>query len=217
MTVLLLILIALIAYGLGSLNGAILVGRFVYHKDVRKYGSGNAGLTNFYRSFGASSMAMVALVDVLKSVLAVLLGGALLKIVDARETGMAFAGFCLILGHMFPLIYQFRGGKGVLCGITMTYLLDWRVGLCCTLLFGLLVIFTGYVSLGSVVATALCPALLGVFGHAGLTCTLVILSALLIVIKHLGNILRLVKGTESKLRFGGRRPGRDEDFDDEDE
>lgn len=217
MTVLFLILTALIAYCLGNLNGAILAGRFIYHKDVRRYGSGNAGLTNFYRSFGAPGVAMVFLVDVVKSVLAVLIGGALLKSSDAKEIGMVFAGFCLILGHIFPFLYQFRGGKGVLCGITMVYLVDWRVGLCCTVLFVLIVIFTGYVSLGSVAATVLCPVLMAVFGHERLPCILVIFCALPIIIKHGGNILRLLSGTENKLNFGGSRSARDEDFEDEEE
>ena len=213
MRTLFLILIAIIAYVLGSINGAIIAGRFVFHKDVRRYGSGNAGLTNYYRNFGTPGIILLVLIDVLKTVAAVLIGAALMKRFDAREVGMLFAGFCTILGHMFPAYYQFRGGKGVLCGITMAFLVDWRVGLCCLLTFLILVLFTRYVSLGSIVGAALCPVYLWVFGHDKLCIILGFLCALLIVIKHAENIVRLVGRTERKIDLGGSRRKRDdEDF-----
>ena len=208
-----LILTAIIAYALGSINGAIIAGRFVFHKDVRRYGSGNAGLTNYYRNFGTPGIVLLVLIDVLKTVAAVLIGGALLNKVDAKEVGMLFAGFCVILGHMFPAYYQFRGGKGVLCGVTMTFLVDWRVGLCCLLTFLILLLFTRYVSLGSVVGSALCPLYLFIFGHEKLSIILGGLCALLIVIKHAENIVRLIGGRERRLDLGGsRRKREDDDF-----
>ena len=214
MRVLLLIVTAIVAYYLGSLNGAILTARFIYHKDVRDYGSGNAGLTNFYRNFGAPGMVSVILVDILKSVIAVLLGGALMSTVEAGMIGRLFAGFCLIMGHIFPAFYQFRGGKGVLCFMTMAFLVDWRAGLLCVLVFALIVIFTRFVSLGSVAAALLCPLFLWMFGHDTLSGVLALLCALLIAVKHSENIVRLIAGTENKLTIGGHRPARDDDFDD---
>ena len=213
MRILCLVLIAIIAYVFGSINGAIIAGRFVFHKDVRRYGSGNAGLTNYYRNFGTPGIILLVLIDVLKTVAAVLIGGALMKNFDAREVGMLFAGFCTILGHMFPAYYQFRGGKGVLCGITMAFLVDWRVGLCCFLTFLILLLFTRYVSLGSIAGAALCPVYLWIFGHEKLSIVLGILCALLIVIKHAENIVRLIGGRERRLDLGGsRRKSDDEDF-----
>ena len=210
-----LILTAINAYGLGSINGAIIAGRYVFHKDVRSYGSGNAGLTNYYRIFGTPGIVLLVLIDVLKAVAAVLLGGALLKGSGAKEIGMLFGGFCVILGHMFPAYYQFRGGKGVLSGVTLAFLVDWRVGLCCLLTFLILVLFTRYVSLGSVVASALFPVYLWVFGHDKLSIVLGLLCALLIVIKHAENIVRLVGGTERRLDLGDtKRRNDDEDFTD---
>ena len=216
MRVLLLIVTAVIAYYLGSLNGAILSARFIFHKDVRDYGSGNAGLTNFYRNFGSTGMALVILIDILKSVLAVLIGGWLLSAVDAKIIGKLFAGFCLIMGHVFPAFHQFKGGKGVMCFMTMAFLTDWRAGLCSLLAFLLIVIFTRYVSLGSVAAALLCPLFLWMFGYETLPGVLALLCALLVVVKHAENIVRLIAGTESKLKIGGRRPERDEDFEDPD-
>ena len=211
MRTLILILIAVISYVLGSINGAIIAGRFVFHKDVRRYGSGNAGLTNYYRAFGTPGIILLVLIDVLKTVVACLIGAALMKKYDAREIGILFAGFCVILGHMFPAYYQFRGGKGVLCGITMAFLVDWRVGLCCLLTFLILLLFTRYVSLGSVVGSALCPVYLWIFGHERLSIILGALCALLIVIKHAENIVRLIGGRERKIDLGGRPKKRDED------
>ncbi len=211
MRTLYLILIAIISYALGSLNGAIIAGHFILHKDVRRYGSRNAGLTNYYRNFGTTGIIVLVLIDVLKTVIAVLIGGALMNKVDAKEVGMLFAGFCVILGHMFPALFQFRGGKGVLSGITMAFLVDWRVGLCCLLTFLILLLFTRYVSLGSVVGAALCPVYLWIFGHERLSIILGALCALLIVIKHAENIVRLISGTERRIDFGASRKQREED------
>ena len=211
MRTLYLILIAIISYTLGSLNGAIIAGQFILHKDVRRYGSRNAGLTNYYRTFGTSGIIVLVQIDVLKTVIAVLIGGALMNKVDAKEVGMLFAGFCVILGHMFPALFQFRGGKGVLSGVTMAFLVDWRVGLCCLLTFLILVLFTRYVSLGSVAGAALCPVYLWIFGHEKLSIILGALCALLIVIKHAENIARLINGTERRIDLGGSRKKQDED------
>ena len=211
MRTLYLILTAIIGYCLGSINGAIIAGFFVPHKDVRRYGSRNAGLTNYYRNFGTPGLVLLVLIDVLKAVIAVLIGGALMNKVEAKEVGMLFAGFCVILGHMFPALFQFRGGKGVLSGVTMAFLVDWRVGLCCLLTFLILVLFTRYVSLGSVVGSVLCPVYLWIFGHERLSIILGALCALLIVIKHAENIVRLVSGTERRIDLGGSRKKQEED------
>ena len=210
-----LILIAIVSYALGSINGAIIAGRYVFHKDVRKYGSGNAGLTNYYRNFGTPGIIILVLIDVLKTVVAGLIGGALMSKYDAREIGILFSGFCVIMGHMFPFLYQFRGGKGVLSGVTMAFLVDWRVGLCCFLTFLILLMFTRYASLGSIVGAALCPVYLWIFGHDKLSIILGLLCALLIVIKHAENIVRLIGGTERKVDFNSSRKKQDdEDFED---
>ena len=107
--------IAVFSYLLGGLNGAIIASKYVFHRDVRDYGSGNAGLTNFYRTFGAPGLAIVIGTDVLKTVIAVVAGGLIMGTQGAASTGQVFAGFCVMLGHIYPVFYGFRGGKGVLC------------------------------------------------------------------------------------------------------
>ena len=111
--------IAVFSYLLGGLNGAIIASKYVFHRDVRDYGSGNAGLTNFFRTFGAPGLAIVIGTDVLKTVIAVVAGGLIMGTQGAAATGQVFAGFCVMLGHIYPVFYGFRGGKGVLCAETM--------------------------------------------------------------------------------------------------
>ena len=202
MRTLLLIIIAIVAYFCGGLNGAIISSRFIFHDDVRKHGSGNAGLTNFHRTYGTKGAAMVIAIDVLKSVIAVLVGGWLLGTVGEKSVGQIFAGFCLILGHIAPVLYGFRGGKGVLCAGTMILIVDPVAGLCCWAVFILVVIATRYVSRASMMACLLGPVCLAIFKHSGLEVLLTLLAALLVVIKHAENILRLIGGTESRLSFG---------------
>lgn len=201
--VFLLLLTAVIAYFLGGANGAIISSMSFFHRDVRNYGSGNAGLTNYLRTFGAGSVATVILIDIAKSVIAIAIGGWLLHFVDATTVGKLFAGFCLIIGHMYPIYYHFRGGKGVLCAGVLTFMVDWRVGLGCWVVFAIIVIFTRYVSLGSIVAAVFCPIFLWIFGYSALEGLLGLFSAILIVVKHGENILRLIGGTENKLNFKG--------------
>jgi len=204
---LLLSIIAVIAYLLGGVNGAIIISKYVFHKDVRKYGSGNAGLTNFYRTFGAAWAAQVILVDVVKSVLALLIGGWLLGTQGHVFVGRVFAGFCLILGHTWPVYYQFRGGKGVLCAGVMILFLDWRVGVFCWLVFILLVLFTRYVSLASMTACVCGPIGIWIMGHGGLEGLLTLFCVLLILFNHRSNIVRLLNHKESRLRLG-KDPGK---------
>ena len=201
MKVLLLILTAVIAYFLGGINGSIISSLSFFHRDVRNYGSGNAGLTNYLRTFGASSLVVVALIDVLKSVIAILAGGWLMRFADAATVGRLFAGFCLIMGHMYPIYYNFRGGKGVLCAGVLAFMVDWRVGLVCWAAFLIVVIFTRYVSLGSMIGALCMPVFMWIFNYSTLEGLLALLIALLVVVKHAENSVRLIGGTESKLNL----------------
>lgn len=139
--------IAVFSYLLGGLNGAIIASKYAFHRDVRDYGSGNAGLTNFYRTFGAPGLAIVIGTDVLKTVIAVVAGGLIMGTQGAASTGQVFAGFCVMLGHIYPVFYGFRGGKGVLCAETMLLIVSFPTGLVSLLIF-----------VGIVWAHALCVA-----------------------------------------------------------
>ncbi|HHU22674.1 MAG TPA: glycerol-3-phosphate 1-O-acyltransferase PlsY [Clostridiales bacterium] len=202
MTVVLLVIIAVISYLLGGVNGAIISSKYFWKKDIRDYGSGNAGLTNFFRIFGVAGILLVIAIDVLKSVIAVLIGSALMGIQGENLVGKLFAGFCLMLGHVYPVFFQFRGGKAVLCLGIISLMVDWRVGIICWLIFALVVIFTKYVSLGSIIGAVFFPICIWAFGYTGLEATLSLICALIVLFKHRDNIIRLLKGKEAKFNIG---------------
>lgn len=200
------VIAAVIAYLLGNLNGAVVVSRIVAHEDVRTKGSGNAGLTNFTRNYGAHTSVFVILIDVGKAVAACLIGGLLLKRFGHYTDGVALGGLFVILGHDFPALLGFKGGKGILSGVTVALMLDWRIGL---FVFGIFLVayaISKYVSLGSVLsAGAFGPIYAVVHWGEGWfpICVGFALSAL-IVWMHRSNIVRLVKGEERKTNLLGK-------------
>ena len=204
--------IAVFSYLLGGLNGAIIASKYVFHRDVRDYGSGNAGLTNFYRTFGAPGLAIVIGTDVLKTVIAVVAGGLIMGTQGAASTGQVFAGFCVMLGHIYPVFYGFRGGKGVLCAETMLLIVSFPTGLVSLLIFVGIVWATRYVSLGSVAAAVSLPFTTYFVFHNTACTVLGTCISLLVLWAHCSNIKRLLSGTESKFHFhvNAPKPGEDE-------
>ena len=201
MLTLCLIIIALICYTLGSVNGAILASTFIFHQDVRDYGSHNAGLTNFHRTYGTTGMAVVVLIDMLKGALSVLVGKFILGFFDAAAVGGVFAMLCCVLGHMYPMFHQMRGGKGILTAWAAMLVFDWRLGLIAILIFIVAVAATRYVSLGSVLAAAFFPLGVVLARHGLLCFEIALVAAGFVIFKHRGNIGRLLSHTESKLEF----------------
>ena len=195
----------LAAYMLGNLNGAFLTGYRVAGEDIRKKGSGNAGLTNFIRNFGAPPAVMVVATDMGKAVLACLVGGGLLAPYGHEIAGRALGGLCVILGHAFPALLGFKGGKGILSGVTVALCLDWRIGL---FVFGIFLVAywtTHYVSLGSVLSSGSFGPIYDFFhwDQKFAVCVGFFLS-FLIVWLHRSNIVRLVKGQERKTNLLGK-------------
>ena len=190
---------AVLSYLCGCINGAILISKHFLKEDVRSRGSGNAGLTNFYRNYGSKYVALVLALDALKMVAAVAISGMMMGwTLEAKLWGGVFC----VLGHVFPATYQFKGGKGILSGGTLLILLDWRMAVVGFGLFFLFVILTRYVSLGSVAAAASAPLSCFVF-YPGHWMALVLISIIggLLIWSHRSNIVRLIHGTESKFRF----------------
>ena len=205
------LLTAAIAYFCGCFNGAVIVSKYILRDDVRTHGSGNAGLTNFYRTFGGPLTFVVILTDVLKAIVAVLVGvwltGQVLPIPDqaAQQTATAMAEywtglFCLV-GHMFPFMFQFKGGKGILSGGTIAILIDWRVALVVWGGFLILAILTRYVSLGSSSTGVTLPIITWIVYQDWLILILSIIIGGLIIFKHRSNLQRLAAGNESKFTF----------------
>lgn len=198
-----LLLTAVAAYFLGCFNGAVIVSKYILRDDIRNHGSGNAGLTNFFRIFGGFLTFIVILCDVLKAVIALLIGVAICNYATVPGylpiTAKYWAGLFCLLGHMFPCMFHFKGGKGILSGGTIAIMIDWRIALVVWGGFLLLTILTHYVSLGSCWAGATFPISTFFLFH---DTTLTILSAVIggmILFMHRGNIQRLLSGTENKF------------------
>ena len=191
--------VALAAYFLGCFNGAVIVSKYILRDDVRNHGSGNAGLTNFHRTFGGGLTFVVIACDVLKAVLAVLIGLHVFGPMGAPVLGKYWAGLFCLLGHMFPCMFGFKGGKGILSGGTVALMLDWRIALVVWGGFLVLVVLTRYVSLGSVWAGASFPFVSLFVYRDGPIFLLALILGGLVVWQHRGNIKRLLSGTENKF------------------
>ena len=200
------ILTAVIAYLLGNLNGAVVVSRLVAHEDVRTKGSGNAGLTNFTRNYGADTSVFVILIDMGKAVAACLIGGLLLKRFGHYADGVALGGLFVILGHDFPALLGFKGGKGILSGVTVALMLDWRIGLFVFGVFLVAYLLTKYVSLGSILSSGSFGFFYALvhWGEGWFPIVVGFFLSALIVWMHRGNIVRLMKGEERKTNLFGK-------------
>ncbi|WP_409968173.1 glycerol-3-phosphate acyltransferase [Bengtsoniella intestinalis] len=197
------------AYFFGCFNGAVIVSKYILRDDVRNHGSGNAGLTNFYRTFGGVLTFVVIGTDVLKAVLAVLLGSFVLSGIDPElmVLGKLLAGMCCILGHMFPCMFRFKGGKGILSGGTIAIMLDWRVAIIVWGAFIILVLLTRFVSLGSIAAGVGFPLTTGYFIGGMDHIILATIIGFLLVWGHRANIKRLLAGEENKFSFRRKKAG----------
>ncbi len=199
------LVVAAVSYFLGCFNGAVIVSKYILHNDIRNHGSGNAGLTNFHRVFGGGLTFVVILCDVIKAILAVVIGTLVIGTVTGGWMGPVlgkyWAGLFCLLGHMFPCMFQFKGGKGILSGGTIALMLDWRVALVVWGGFLILTALTRWVSLGSCWAGASFPFATWFVYHDVVLLLLAILIGGLILWKHRTNIGRLLKGKENKLTF----------------
>ena len=202
------------AYFSGGLNGAIITSHLVYREDIRNHGSSNAGLTNFYRTYGARAVFLLILIDVVKTAGPVIVGGIILgnvwdygTVADREMIGRTFAGLFAMLGHAYPCLHGLRGGKGVLAGGTVAIFLDWRVALIVWGLFFLAVILTRYVSLGSILAGAAFPISYIILQMNVWATLLATLCGGFLVYRHRENILRLLAGQERRIAFGKKRGG----------
>ncbi len=198
------LLSAVAAYFCGCFNGAVIVSKYILRDDIRTHGSGNAGLTNFFRTFGGPLTFAVVLCDVLKAVIAIWAGMLLFRQMAADNAFVMalskyWAGLWCLLGHMFPCMFHFKGGKGILSGGTIAIMIDWRIALVVWGGFLVLAVCTKYVSLGSLWAGASFPfATWFVYGDPLILALSAVIGGLILYM-HRGNICRLLTGTENKF------------------
>lgn len=197
-------------YLLGSISFSVIASKLIAKDDVRNHGSGNAGFTNIMRNYGKLPSAVTLIGDFSKGVAAVVLGGLLLAKVspDLKLLGEVIGGIAVFVGHVFPLFFGFRGGKGVLCSAGAVLILDYRIFLISVAVFALIVFTSRIVSLGSIGTAILLPILVYVFyrGDDALTTLLVysVIVCILVLVTHRQNIKRLLNGTEYKFKRKGK-------------
>jgi glycerol-3-phosphate acyltransferase PlsY len=192
---------ALTSYLLGNLNGSVCISALM-EDDVRKHGSGNAGLTNFFRNYGFAGTGLVLLVDMVKTALGCISASLMLERFGYGYEGLMLGAVAVSLGHDFPILLGFRGGKGILCGFTVALVLDWRVALIILAVFVITFAITRYVSLGSVLAAVGFGIGFAVL-HSGnwVMVSGGIFLGLLALWMHRKNILRLIRGEETKTHL----------------
>jgi glycerol-3-phosphate acyltransferase PlsY len=214
------ILSVVASYLLGSINSAIIISRALYKEDIRTHGSGNAGLTNMLRTYGGKAAALTLMGDMLKAVIAILFTSIFFGL--SYKNGISLSQYCYlsglsaVLGHVFPIFYGFKGGKGVLVAATMTLILCPIHFLTLILVFIIIVVISKYVSLGSIVVATLLP--ISVCLYIPLACgvklPMIIAISLIflggfVVWCHRSNIKRLIAGNEKKISIGGKKKKND--------
>lgn len=216
MTAVKFIIIAVISYLIGSLNFSILLSRKIGKKDIREMGSGNAGATNMFRSYGKKLGALTMLADILKAIVAIVIAMAIIGNDEVSQFPYiikSFAGFFCVIGHLYPVFFNFKGGKGVATCAGMILILDWRVFLIELAVFILCLLIFKMVSLGSVVMAFLYPFLTYFLYHSNANAVsgqdkeriiVTIVAALfgvIVIYKHKSNIVRICQNKENKMDF----------------
>ena len=204
------IVIAVIAYLIGSINFSVIISKKMAGFDIREKGSGNAGSTNMLRSIGKKAAALTLICDILKGVIAIGIGLIVSKIAKDVDRALIvqIAGIFVVLGHTFPLFFGFKGGKGVATSLGVLLMINWKIGLICLVFALVLMAFGRMVSLGSIGAAILYPVLT-LFIHTNYIVestgikyfVFSIILAIIVLFNHRTNIHRIANGTESKLSF----------------
>ena len=205
------IIVAIIAYLIGSVNFSILISKKIAGFDVREKGSGNAGTTNMLRSVGKKAAAITLICDILKGVVSIVIAiivGNIVKNLD-RELLLQIAGIAVVIGHTFPIFFGFKGGKGVATSLGVLLMSNWQIGLICLVFALVLMALTRMVSLGSCGAAVLFPVLTlfinqhytvlteGKSGRVYFVYSVIL--AIIVLYNHRSNIKRILNGTENKL------------------
>lgn len=204
------IIIAIIAYLVGSINFSIIISKRMAGFDVREKGSGNAGTTNMLRSVGVKAAAITLLCDILKGVVVILIAILIGNIVDGLDDALLvqLAGIFVIIGHTFPIFFGFKGGKGIATSLGVLLMINWQIGLICLVFALILMVITRMVSVGSIAAAILFPVLVIFIGQNYIVpvnnwsyLIFSIIVAILVLFNHRENLKRIFTGKENKISF----------------
>ncbi|MEE0769443.1 MAG: glycerol-3-phosphate 1-O-acyltransferase PlsY [Clostridia bacterium] len=204
------IIIAIIAYLVGSINFSVIISKRMAGFDVREKGSGNAGTTNMLRSIGVKAAVITLLCDILKGVVVILIAILIGNIVDGLDDALLvqLAGIFVIIGHTFPIFFGFKGGKGIATSLGVLLMINWQIGLICLVFALILMAITRMVSVGSIAAAILFPVLVVFIGQNYIVpvnnwsyLIFSIIIAILVLFNHRENLKRIFTGKENKISF----------------
>lgn len=206
------IIIAVIAYLIGSINFSIILSKRMAGFDIREKGSGNAGTTNMLRAVGKKAAVITLICDILKGVVSILIAVLVGKIIKNLDNALLvqLAGIFVIIGHTFPVFFKFKGGKGIATALGVLLMINWQIGLICLIFALVLMALTKMVSVGSIAAAILFPILVAFIDQNYIVQTsnsnwsylvFSIIVALLVIFNHRANVQRILNGTENRLSF----------------
>ena len=206
------IIVAVIAYLIGSINLSIILSKRMAGFDIREKGSGNAGTTNMLRAVGKKAAVITLICDILKGVVSILIAVLAGKIVKNLDNALLvqLAGIFVIIGHTFPIFFKFKGGKGIATSLGVLLMINWQIGLICLIFALVLMALTKMVSVGSIAAAILFPILVAFIDQNYIVPTsnsnwsylvFSIIVALLVIFNHRANVQRILNGTENRLSF----------------
>ena len=206
------IIVAVIAYLIGSINFSIILSKKMAGFDIREKGSGNAGTTNMLRAVGKKAAVITLICDILKGVVSILIAVLAGKIVKNLDNALLvqLAGIFVIIGHTFPVFFKFKGGKGIATALGVLLMINWQIGLICLIFALVLMALTKMVSVGSIAAAILFPILVAFIDQNYIVPTsnsnwsylvFSIIVSLLVIFNHRANVQRILNGTENRLSF----------------
>ena len=197
----LLIIIPVIAYGCGSMSSVVIASNFVFHVNLRRLGTGSSALSNFRRIYGAKGFVKLLLVELVRDILPILIGGLLMGIKGQVAVGRAFAGFCLVMGRLYPVFYDLKGSHAIICMLVVMTFVNFSGALAVLLFVALGIWLTKYVSLGAVAGAAvMCIASLLLVDDP-LVMKLALFAGLAVLVRHIPAVSRMLSGRETKLSF----------------
>ena len=206
------IIVAVIAYLIGSINFSIILSKRMAGFDIREKGSGNAGTTNMLRAVGKKAAVITLICDILKGVVSILIAVLAGKIIKNLDNALLvqLAGIFVIIGHTFPIFFKFKGGKGIATSLGVLLMINWQIGLICLIFALVLMALTKMVSVGSIAAAILFPILVAFIDQNYIVPTsnsnwsylvFSIIVALLVIFNHRANVQRILNGTENRLSW----------------
>lgn len=197
----LLILTAFVAYLFGSLDTMVLASNFVFRRNLRRLGNSTTWLSNFHRVYGIGGFVKLLVIELIKDIIPILIGGLLLSIKGHPEAGRAFAGFCLVLGRLYPAIYVFRGGNAAIALIVAACAVDMSAGIAAGIFMLAVIALSRYISLGVIAGAVICAVVAVLLVDDSLLMRLVMFSAALVLIKHIPALIRILGRKEPRLGF----------------